>query len=414
MHFFGDFPVRTSPELAKSAAGAHRFRCPRACGLAAILALATGLAACTGDIHDPFTGDGNLSGESLTVGDAGTSVSGEVREGGTVRTMAWPISLPSDGSLTLELSWVNASAELDLQLRDASGYTIATSTRTSALESRATVELIPGDYEVVVRARSGRSSFTLDLAFEEAAGPVCGNGLCQMGEDCSSCMEDCGECPEVPPGCGDGECSGEGETCGTCADDCGPCPDPEPACGDTVCDAGENCSICFEDCGECPPPPPPPPPARDPVPSNAYCEPVAYFGAAATALEDQILVLVNQRRAAGANCGTAGSFGSRAPLTMNAALRCAARVHSLDMDTRDYFAHNSLDGTTPWTRMTRAGYAWSAAGENIAGGFTTAQGFVDAWMKSDGHCANIMGANFTHIGVGYYGNLGTQDFGSPQ
>lgn len=383
---------------------------PKAGGLGVVLACAAALAACTGDIRDPFTGDGNVSGESLTVGDAGASVSGVVREGGTVRAMAWPLTLSEDGSLTLDLSWMDASAELDVQLRDASGYTIVTSQRTSALESRTTVDVLRGDYEVVVRARSGRSSFTLDLAFEVASAPVCGNGLCQTGEDCSTCLEDCGECPDTPPGCGDGECNGGDETCGTCPDDCGPCPDPEPACGDAVCDTDENCSICFEDCGECPPPTPP---ARDPVPDTAYCEPVAYLGAATTALEDQILVLVNQRRAAGANCRTAGSFGSRGPLTMNASLRCAARVHSRDMATRDFFAHNSLDGTTPWTRMNRAGYAWSTAGENIAKGFTTAQGFVDGWMNSDGHCANIMASGFKDIGVGVYGTLGTQDFGAP-
>ena len=43
---------------------------------------------------------------------------------------------------------------------------------------------------------------------------------------------------------------------------------------------------------------------------------------------------------------------------------------------------------------------------------------VSGWMSSPGHCANIMNAGFTDIGVGYafvagspYGSYWTQDFG---
>ena len=63
------------------------------------------------------------------------------------------------------------------------------------------------------------------------------------------------------------------------------------------------------------------------------------------AFEDQVLVLVNQRRAAGATCGGV-PYAPVAPLTMNAALRTAARLHSQDMAAQNYFSHTSLDGRT--------------------------------------------------------------------
>ena len=74
---------------------------------------------------------------------------------------------------------------------------------------------------------------------------VCGNGLCEDGEDCASCDADCGACP---PACGDGQCNGS-EDCGTCEADCGACP---AFCGDGTCDADEDCNSCASDCGACP------------------------------------------------------------------------------------------------------------------------------------------------------------------
>ena len=134
--------------------------------------------------------------------------------------------------------------------------------------------------------------------------------------------------------------------------------------------------------------------------------------------EDQVLVLVNQRRATGATCGGA-PYAPVAPLTMNGTLRTAARLHSQDMAAQNYFSHTSLDGRTFSQRMTNAGYAgpfpW---GENIAAGQPTPQAVVDAWMSSPAHCTNIMNGSYRAIGVGYafragstYGHYWTQDFG---
>ncbi|MEM6291060.1 MAG: CAP domain-containing protein [Myxococcota bacterium] len=160
------------------------------------------------------------------------------------------------------------------------------------------------------------------------------------------------------------------------------------------------------------------PPPSDEVPDNAYCGDVAAWDAAHLQLENEILEIVNQVRAQGANCGSAGSFGPAGPMTMDPALRCAARVHSLDMVDRNFFDHTNPSGESPFDRMGFAGYSYSTAGENIAAGNGTAAATMDQWMNSDGHCSNIMNPDFTEIGVGYYpggqyGHMWTQVFGRP-
>jgi len=148
---------------------------------------------------------------------------------------------------------------------------------------------------------------------------------------------------------------------------------------------------------------------------NEYCNAVADWPADWVAWERQVLELVNARRAEGANCGASGSFDPADPLTVNGALTCAARNHSMDMAVRGYFDHTDPDGNGPGTRIAAAEYDWSTWGENIALGYPSPEAVVQGWMESDGHCANIMNAAFTEIGIGYYeGNYWTQDFGRPR
>ncbi len=73
---------------------------------------------------------------------------------------------------------------------------------------------------------------------------LCGNGVCDSGETCSTCAQDCGACPF----CGDGHCT-SGEDCSNCSQDCGECG---PSCGDGQCNGDETCSTCSPDCGVCP------------------------------------------------------------------------------------------------------------------------------------------------------------------
>ena len=141
--------------------------------------------------------------------------------------------------------------------------------------------------------------------------------------------------------------------------------------------------------------------AEPDIPDNAYCSSVMEWSAERAQFEDEVLALVNERRAAGADCGGEGSFPPSAPLLSNGRLRCAARNHSADMGARDFFDHTNPDGDGPGERLTSAEYSWASWGENIAWGYLTPQEVVDGWMSSPGHCANIMDRGFTELGVGY-------------
>ncbi len=54
------------------------------------------------------------------------------------------------------------------------------------------------------------------------------------------------------------------------------------------------------------------------------------------------------------------------PLAMSAKLIAAAREHTVDMLMHNYFSHDSLDGKSPFQRMSEIGYSYTLAGENIA------------------------------------------------
>lgn len=135
--------------------------------------------------------------------------------------------------------------------------------------------------------------------------------------------------------------------------------------------------------------------------------------------EAQILAEVNKRRVAGASCGAMGTFAAVPPLVMHPQLQSAARKHSKDMATNNFFAHDNLAGLSPFDRMKAEGYKGGTMGENIAAGNATAAITMDQWMKSDGHCANIMNKSYTQLGVGYFYNASstyrhywTQNFGA--
>ncbi|MCR9163368.1 MAG: CAP domain-containing protein [Nannocystaceae bacterium] len=145
----------------------------------------------------------------------------------------------------------------------------------------------------------------------------------------------------------------------------------------------------------------------DVVPSNAYCADVSSWDSTMTEFEEEVLILVNEARSQGANCG-GQSFGPAGPLTMHPALRCAARVHSKDMAERNYFDHNNPDGEDPFVRMEQAGYSYFTAGENIAAGQPTPQAVMQGWMDSPGHCSNIMNPDFEDLGVGTFSGTGAQ------
>ncbi|MBX3140512.1 MAG: CAP domain-containing protein [Trueperaceae bacterium] len=129
-------------------------------------------------------------------------------------------------------------------------------------------------------------------------------------------------------------------------------------------------------------------------------------------LAEAMLAAVNEVRTAGTTCGGVAAPPVD-PLTLNDLLAQAAQGHSDDMFAHGSMSHAGSDGSTPDTRIAATGYRASWWGENVAAGFETVDEVMDAWLKSSGHCSNIMNSHFTELGVGEAGHYWTQVFGRP-
>jgi len=147
------------------------------------------------------------------------------------------------------------------------------------------------------------------------------------------------------------------------------------------------------------------------LPGSAADAPPAVTAAPNCNLADfraELLRRVNELRAAGAECGSQGSFGPTQPLVWNEALAKAAEGHSRDMGSKDYLEHVSRDGSTPAVRVDAQGYAWSMVAENIAGGQPGIGEVVDSWRRSPGHCANLLKPGLKEMGVACVRASGTR------
>ena len=90
------------------------------------------------------------------------------------------------------------------------------------------------------------------------------------------------------------------------------------------------------------------------------------------------------------------------PLKRQDDLCKAAHWLADDMATHNYFRHTDRTGRNIDLRLPYFGYKdFSTIGENIAGGQVTPSAVVADWMKSPGHCANMLSPDFCEIGVAY-------------
>lgn len=90
------------------------------------------------------------------------------------------------------------------------------------------------------------------------------------------------------------------------------------------------------------------------------------------------------------------------PLTIDIKVQEAAQIRALEIET--LFSHTRPNGSSFSTVLKEQNISYKSVGENIAWGQRSPQDVVNAWMNSEGHRANIMNANYTKIGVGYYQN----------
>jgi uncharacterized protein YkwD len=124
-----------------------------------------------------------------------------------------------------------------------------------------------------------------------------------------------------------------------------------------------------------------------------------------------LLKLVNEARKKGCQCGDTYYYPA-APLVLNPRLEKAAFAHSQDMEKKKYFSHISPGGGKAGQRIKKQGYSWRAYGENIAHGYKSEKQVLDGWLRSPGHCRNIMNPAFKEMGIGRSGTYWTQTFGS--
>lgn len=112
------------------------------------------------------------------------------------------------------------------------------------------------------------------------------------------------------------------------------------------------------------------------------------WGVATDINVERLLVSTNQKR----------TEAGLAPLNLDPTLSQAAAGKAQDMFGKNYWAHNSPDGLTPWVFIKGAGYNYLYAGENLAKNFTDSDGVVSAWIASSTHRENILNPKYQDIG----------------
>jgi uncharacterized protein YkwD len=118
-----------------------------------------------------------------------------------------------------------------------------------------------------------------------------------------------------------------------------------------------------------------------------------------TPSETAVLEAVNVLRASGCNCPDGEFYPPVAALTWDNRLEKAAFGHANDMLKNNYFAHKSRNGTKFWQRINKTGYKSAFSAENIATGYRSAAAVVEGWKTSDGHCQNMMSADYKNMGA---------------
>ena len=140
--------------------------------------------------------------------------------------------------------------------------------------------------------------------------------------------------------------------------------------------------------------------------------------------ESEMLALVNQFRAQPQVCRDkrgriVSQHPSAPPLMLDTRLNRAARLHSEDMANNNYYSHDGLDGSSFGDRVRATGYPMGPGAENIFKGPDTLQEAIDGWIKSAGHCENMMNSSYTQLGAGFAQDLPgtrywTQVFSTPR
>ena len=116
-----------------------------------------------------------------------------------------------------------------------------------------------------------------------------------------------------------------------------------------------------------------------------------YTTGSITAQEENAFLLLNQDRAA----------NGRSALELDPALCDLARLKSRDMYLNNYFSHTSPTYGSAAQMLSTYGYSFTSVGENIAH-HATVEKAQAAFMSSSGHRQNILGSQWTKVGIGVW------------
>ncbi len=136
----------------------------------------------------------------------------------------------------------------------------------------------------------------------------------------------------------------------------------------------------------------------------AACDAVAEWDATARQLEERVVSLINSKRRLGGRCGDT-TYPPLPALRLQPSLRCAARIHTLDMEAKgyvDYADPEDPEALNTNQRLELAGYGGSTFVETIGAGWTSADDAVAEWMNNEAHCWKFMTEELDHIGIGVY------------
>lgn len=103
-----------------------------------------------------------------------------------------------------------------------------------------------------------------------------------------------------------------------------------------------------------------------------------------------------RRRLATAPCAT------HMPLTLmrwEPRLATSAQALAVSLARQGAVSHVDDAGRALAQRLQAAGYRPAAAAENVAAGQATFDDVLDAWLRSPAHCANLMNATLTDVGI---------------
>lgn len=137
--------------------------------------------------------------------------------------------------------------------------------------------------------------------------------------------------------------------------------------------------------------------------------------ASGSSWQDRMLISLNSVR----------TEKSLPPLKMCRPLVEAAQKFAQTMANQNFYSHTGRDGSTPGSRIQKAGYNWMKAqggasvAENIAAGQKSVSEVIKAWSESKPHYKNMTSDEFTHVGFGMatnpkskYKKYWVQNFGS--